>query len=62
MLVSHSLAPCGPDTFRACGDKPPARHKAYYKSDDTDTDLHMNMNVGGLNKHREADELSDWQN
>lgn len=47
------------DTFRACGDKSPARHTAYYKSDDTG--LHMNMNVGGLHKRREVNELSDWQ-
>lgn len=47
-------------TFRVCEDKLPARHMAYYKSDDRG--LHMNMNTGSLYKPNEANELPDWQN
>lgn len=34
------------DTFRVCGDELPAKHMAYFKSNDIG--LHMNMNVGSL--------------
>lgn len=47
--ASHSLAPCAVTPSWSVGGKPPVRHTAYYKSDETG--LHMNINARQLGQH-----------